>query len=192
MAQRANASDFDALLGMLKAMAHESRLRLLGILASRQCSVEELATMLRLKTPTVSHHLAMLRGAGLVCLQKEGNTHLYRLDDVGLAQLRKSFRSAGEVAGIVDESKLGDWDRKVLEAFVRGQKLREIPASRKKRQVILRWLADKLEPGRRYPERRLDAILQRHHADSATLRREMIASKLLKRTRDGVYWRSSN
>ena len=147
-------SQFEGLLGMLKAMAHESRLRLLGILASRQCSVEELATMLRLKTPTISHHLACLREAGLVSMQQEGNTHLYRLDDVALAKLRKSFRSSGEVAGIVDESTLGNWDRTVLRAFVNGQKLRAIPASRNKRQVILRWLADKLEFRRRYPERR--------------------------------------
>jgi hypothetical protein len=124
-------------------------------------------------------------------MQRDGNTHLYRLDDVGLARLRKSFRSPGEIAGIIDESELGNWDREVLKAFVNGQKLRDIPASRKKRQVILRWLADKLEAGRRYPEARLNEILLRHHADSATLRHELVASKLLRRTRDGVYVRAN-
>jgi DNA-binding transcriptional ArsR family regulator len=182
-------SEFESLLGMLKAMAHESRLRLLGILASRQCSVEELATMLGLRMPTISHHLASLREAGLVSLKKDGNTHLYRLDDVALAKLRKNFRSSGELAGIVDESSFGNWNRTVLRAFVTGNKLKEIPASGKKRQVVLRWLVEKLEPGRRYPERRLDEILQRHHPDSATLRRELVASKLLKRTRAGLYSR---
>ena len=145
--------------------------------------------MLGLRTPTISHHLARLREAGLVSLQRDGNTHLYRLDDVALAKLRKSFRSSGEVAGIVDESSLGDWDRTVLRAFVAGQKLKQLPTSRKKRQVVLRWLVGKLEPGRRYPERRLDDILRRHHPDTTTLRKEMLANKLLKRTRAGVYWR---
>jgi DNA-binding transcriptional ArsR family regulator len=187
MGERASEGDFEGLLGMLKAMAHESRLRLLGILASRQCSVEELATMLGLKTPTISHHLARLREAGLVCMQRDGNTHLFRLDDVALAKLRKSFRSPGEIAGLVDESSLGDWDREVLKAFVSGQKLRDIPTSGKKRQVILRWLASKLEAGRRYSEQRLDEILLRHHWDSTTLRRELVASKIVKRTREGVY-----
>ena len=77
----------------------------------------------------------------------------------------------------------------MLRAFVAGQKLKQLPSSRKKRQVVLRWLVEKLEPGRRYPERRLDDILRRHHPDTTTLRKEMLANKLLKRTRAGVYWR---
>ena len=64
----------------------------------------------------------------------------------------------------------------------------EIPASRKKRDVILDWLADRFEHGVRYPEPELNTIIKRHHPDSATLRRELIGGRWMAREA-GVYWR---
>ena len=43
-------------------------------------------------------------------------------------------------------------------------------------------------PEVRYPEREVNAIIKRYHADCAMLQREMIGYKLLQRER-GVYWR---
>ena len=56
----------ETLLAFFKALAHESRLRMVGLLAEQERSVDELATLLALKPPTISHHLARLRGVGLV------------------------------------------------------------------------------------------------------------------------------
>ena len=50
--------EFQSLLHFFKVLADESRLKLLGILANGERSVDELATLLKLKAPTVSHHLA--------------------------------------------------------------------------------------------------------------------------------------
>jgi DNA-binding transcriptional ArsR family regulator len=183
-------SEFETLLAMLKAVGDASRLRLLAIVASRQCSVEELASMLGLRTPTVSHHLAVLRKAGLVTLKRDGNTHLYRLDDVALAQLRKNFRSSGQLSRLISEFELGDWDKEVLQSCLVGRKLRELPSGRKKRAVILRWLAGRFERGHRYPERSVRETIARHHADCEMLMRELVAARLLKRTRDGHYLRT--
>ena len=55
-----------------------------------------------------------------------------------------------------------------------GERLKEIPASRKKREVILRWLAERFEVRRRYSEAEVNELLQRYHPDSATLRRERL------------------
>ncbi|MCE9523689.1 MAG: metalloregulator ArsR/SmtB family transcription factor, partial [Alphaproteobacteria bacterium] len=63
------------LLNFFKALAHESRLRLIGFVAEREHSVQELATRMALKEPTVSHHLALLREVGLVSLRQDGTTH---------------------------------------------------------------------------------------------------------------------
>ncbi len=52
----------------------------------------------------------------------------------------------------------------------------------------MRWLANQFEPGRTYKESEVNALLERYHEDTAYLRRELIAEKLLKRER-GVYWR---
>ncbi|MCZ6465326.1 MAG: metalloregulator ArsR/SmtB family transcription factor, partial [Proteobacteria bacterium] len=118
-------------------MAHESRLKILGRLAGRECSVEELAFGLGLKAPTISHHLTRLREAGLVRMRAEGSTHHYRLDDRALASLRRELLRPERMADLADQGGLDAWERKVLSSFFEGERLVEIPASRKKRQVVL-------------------------------------------------------
>lgn len=63
----------------LKALAHESRLMMLCILAEGEKSVSELETMLALRQPTVSQQLARLRSDGLVTTRRDGKTIYYRL-----------------------------------------------------------------------------------------------------------------
>jgi hypothetical protein len=175
-------------LRYFKALADESRLRLLGVLATRECSVEELAELLSLKGPTVSHHLAKLRELGLVSMRAEGNTHLYAMEGDKLNALRKSLFSKETIASLADDVNAEAWERKVLEDFFEAERLKEIPASRKKREVVLRWLADRFEHGRRYPEREVNEVIKRHHPDFATLRRELIGANLMQREA-GEYWR---
>ena len=55
-----------ALLRLFKSLADESRLKIIGLLAADEHNVQDLAKLLKLKEPTVSHHLAILREAGLV------------------------------------------------------------------------------------------------------------------------------
>jgi DNA-binding transcriptional ArsR family regulator len=93
-----NEREFETLLKFFKAMANESRLRLLGLLASRERSVEELAALLKLKEPTVSHHLTQLKGVELVEMRAEGNTHLYSLNREGLQAVNKLMLAPEELA----------------------------------------------------------------------------------------------
>ena len=79
----------EALLGFFKAMADESRLRIIGLLAQRENSVQELAAALNLKEPTVSHHLAILKAQGLVTVRAEGTTRWHSLDRDALEGLSK-------------------------------------------------------------------------------------------------------
>ncbi len=67
------ASDF------LKALAHESRLLILCILAEGETSVSELEQQLGLRQPTVSQQLARLRADGLVSTRRDGKTVYYNL-----------------------------------------------------------------------------------------------------------------
>src|SRR5215203_4467166 len=93
------------LLAYFKALADESRLRLAGLLATAERSVEELATLLELRPPTVSHHLAKLRAVGLVKMRSDGTSHLYRLDGDAL---RRFSRQALHVERLVTPS--SSWD----------------------------------------------------------------------------------
>jgi DNA-binding transcriptional ArsR family regulator len=61
----------------LKALAHESRLMMLCILAEGEKSVSELEDHLGLRQPTVSQQLARLRADGLVATRRDGKTIYY-------------------------------------------------------------------------------------------------------------------
>ena len=182
--------EFEALLQFIKVLADENRLKMLSILATREYSVEELAALLQLKAPTISHHLARLKESGLVKMRTEGNTHYYSLDAETLRATSKGLLSSEKMAELVPMQDMeGDaWERKVLRDFFEGPVLKEIPANRKKRSVVLRWLATLFEPGTRYPEAQVNEIIKRHHPDASTLRREMIGEHLLQREQ-GMYWR---
>ena len=180
--------DLHTAVAFLKALADENRLRIVGLLAAREHSVDELAALLGLTAPTVSHHLTRLKRVGLLRMRPEGTTHLYALDGEALRQMNRAVLSRERIAALAEDVTADAWERKVLRDFLDGDRLKEIPASRKKRQVILKWLVDQFEPSVRYPEAEVNEIIKRHHPDAATLRREFIASKLMQRE-NGVYWR---
>jgi DNA-binding transcriptional ArsR family regulator len=68
-----------ATVRLYRALGDESRLRILHLLAERDRYLTELATELELSKPTVSHHLAQLRSAGLVTMTEQGNLTYYSL-----------------------------------------------------------------------------------------------------------------
>ena len=180
------------LLAFFKALAHESRLRLLGLVAQREHSVQELAAAIGVSEPTASHHLAMLRELGLVQRRTEGNTHWYRFAPEALAAMAKSILSVGDVAKLaVAATPKGSSEAVVANYLGPDGKLTHIPAQRKKRYAVLAWLVRKFEEGRRYTEKEVNALLQTYHWDSATLRREFIGYGMMAREK-GVYWRLSD
>lgn len=175
-------------LRFFKALAHESRLRLLGFLAQRARTVQELAGLLGLTEPTTSHHLALLREAGLVSLRVEGNLHWYGFEASELAPLAKSVLSRQNVANWAGEARVEKLDRLIQNYLEPDGRLRLIPASRKRRYPVLVWLASHFDFDRRYREAEVNQILQTRYWDSATLRRELIGYRMLAREK-GVYWR---
>ncbi len=176
------------LLHFLQVLADENRLKILGILANRECSVEQLAAMLHLKAPTVSHHLTKLKELDLVEMRIEGNTHFYRLNAEALRNSNRQLLTPERIATLVDDVEADAWERKVLRDFFEGTQLKEIPASRKKRSVILKWFANQFEYDTLYKEPEVNEIIQRHHSDAAFWRRELIGANLMQRE-NMVYWR---
>ncbi len=183
-----NSPDFDTLLNFFKVLANENRLKLVGILSQTECSVEDLAARLDLKEPTISHHLMKLKELNLVEMRSQGNTHLYRLNGDTLSSLNKSLFTSEQMANWTKDIPAEAWSAKVLRNYTNGDRLTKIPASRKKRLVILKWLVNKFDLGRTYTEKEVNEILKHYHPDSATLRREFIGYKLMKREL-GIYER---
>jgi DNA-binding transcriptional ArsR family regulator len=63
----------------MKALGEESRLRIVRMLMKKQCSVNEIAEVLQMTQYNVSKHLKVLREAGLIEQEKNGQQRLYAL-----------------------------------------------------------------------------------------------------------------
>jgi hypothetical protein len=82
-----------------------------------------------------------------------------------------------------------DGATRVLRAFVVDGRLASIPVARAKRRVVLEHVAASFEPGVKYPERAVNAILRAWYPqDHASLRRYLVDEELLARE-NAVYWR---
>ncbi len=179
---------FDQLLRFFKVLGNESRLKILGLLADQERSVGELAEMLSVKEPTVSHHLSQMKELGLVHVRADGNARLYQLDTRFLEQMSKEIFSQQQLATLVDDTAVDAWEQKVLRTFLDGDQIWSIPSQYKKQRVLLAWIANKFEKDVRYTEKEVNNIIKKHHADYAWFRRSLIDHKFMERER-GIYWR---
>ncbi len=64
-----------------QALSDPTRVQLVHLLAKRECCVGDLATLLTVSQPAVSHHLRTLRNMRLVKVRREGKLSFYSLDD---------------------------------------------------------------------------------------------------------------
>ena len=72
----------------LCALADPSRRAILERLGRAPCTVGALADALPISRPAVSQHLKVLRGAGLVSVERVGTRAVHRLDPGGLGATR--------------------------------------------------------------------------------------------------------
>ncbi len=179
------------LVAFYKALADVNRLKIVGLLAQRPYSVAELAELLRLKPPTVSHHLHRLAQAGLVSSRGESYYSIYRLEEKALEQQARRLLSRQDFTAAVSDLDVEGYDRKVVADFTRSDgSLKTIPAQQKKLEAVLRHVVKAFAPGRRYSEKQVNKLLLRFHTDTATLRRELVGSGLMEREGGGGdYWR---
>ncbi len=190
----------DELLQYMKVLSDENRLKMLVLLNQGEQRVSDLAAALEITEPTASHHLVKLRSVGLVNLRVSGNQHFSRVNPT---RLRRFKQLAAEIENVdtsapepddlswVDELNIevSAEDRRVFKDYTDEGRLLQIPAKQKKLLVILRWLATRFEPGVKYTEKEVNAIITPINEDFATLRRNLIEFGFLRRERAGTtYW----
>jgi biotin operon repressor len=175
-----DASRLDELSLLFKALADPARLRVLGLLAERPHAGHELAERLSLTPPTISHHMRRLAAAGLVDVTPDAQSRIYSLRLGAIRALSQTTENDGAPPHASHE------DDTVIRAFFDGPRLRQIPASRKKRVIVLRRLLERFESGRTYLEQEVNELLRDTHDDVATLRREMVDYGFMVRDR-GIY-----
>lgn len=178
----------ETVLPVLKLLANETRLRLIGIVADGEQSVGSLARHLELTEATISHHLWKLTSANLVAMRAEGTTHYYRLNPGALQAINKSLLRPAKLLREPATAGKDPAEARILKSFVADGRITKIPEAHAKRQVVLQWVLDRLE-NRRYREREISAVLKGYFDDYATLRRELVNHRLMKRE-GGIYWKA--
>jgi len=184
----------EELVTFFKALADSNRLKIVGLLAQKPYSVEELAALVGLKPSTVSHHLSKLADVGLVHARTESYYNIYQLDKEALDEKARSLFTNSDLHASIADVDLSAYDQKVVSDYTRKDgSLKTIPAQKKKLEAVLRYVVEGFEKGKRYNEKRVNEILKGYHNDTATLRRELVGFKLMQREGGGgEYWRVEN
>lgn len=175
-------------ISLFKCLADKSRLQILKSLAKEDMYVERLAERLGISAPTVSFHLKKLADAGAVTSVKSQYYTVYSLNkDVFEVSMLDIIREESDEAA--EQAKRDEaYRKKVIDAFFEYGKLKAIPAQRKKERIVLEVIADAFEYDRVYSEREVNIIIADFYDDFCTIRRDMIAEKLMDRDSKG-YWR---
>ena len=162
-------------------LADATRLRVVAALALGAGTIEQVAEASGLPLKDVALAARRLARAGLV--HRDGHALTLHAELFGAAA-----RAAAEAAPAPEPLSDDPAEDAVLSAFVRNGRLTSIPAQRSKRLVVLDHLVRVFEPGVRYPEREVNALLAVWHPDVAALRRYLVDEGLLTREA-GIYWR---
>src|SRR5262245_61052659 len=169
----------DVVCGLL---AEPERLKVFSAVALGAVSPAEVASATGLPVRTVMAALRRLDQGGLV--RSAGGT---------LVATAAAFKDAlRENATPEAPPEPMDPDRQrdaVLRAFIVDGRIPHLPSAWAKRGIVLEHVVTVFEPGARYPEKDVNAILRAWHDDHATMRRYLVDEGLLDRE-GGQYWRS--
>jgi len=179
------------LVEFFKVLGEPNRLRIVGLLAQRAYTVEQLSETLDVGASTVSHHLARLARAGLVVSRSESYYNLYSLKTDALSGMAKEMLAQAQPARPASEQDLCDFDRKVLATFTTSDgRIKAFPMQERKFRVLLRHILPSFSHGVRYTEKRVNEILSKYNDDTARLRRWLVDFGYMAREGGGgKYWR---
>lgn len=171
--------DATEIVGLL---AEPARLRVLSALVLGARTPAQVAAATGLSGREVARALGRLQAGGLVDDLPHG----------GIGVRAELFKAAAIAAApaTTPDPEVGD---QVIARFVRDGRLLSLPAQDSRRHQVLGFLAQSFEPGRRFPEREVDAVLRAWTdgggVDHVSVRRYLVDHGLLARD-GGEYWRS--
>ena len=102
--QQASCCDYKTLVAVFKALSDESRQKILLTLEDRgELRVSELVARLGISQPTMSHHLGVLKHAGLVDDRRAGQSVYYAVNGAWLRKCCRDYLSRFRVADGVEQ-----------------------------------------------------------------------------------------
>jgi biotin operon repressor len=176
------AESFEPMVAFFKALSDPTRLRIVGLLSERNLCGQEIATALRLTNATVSHHVRLLRETGLVAEERRPPFTVYRLE---MGMLTKTLRSVARKEQVTTfapvHASTPAEERRVLNNFFEGDRLKAIPAQRSKKEIVFEEILRRLPRRSEYVEKDLNRLIEAIHPDFCTIRREFIMGRYMER-----------
>jgi hypothetical protein len=166
---------------LLGALADEPRLRAFAAVLLGASTTGEAARQAGLRDRDALKALTTLEAVGLVT--READRWLARPK-----ALREAVVATASPRAYVDHGTADARAAAVLRRFMPEGRLDRIPSSWSKRLVVLDHIVRVFEPGVRYAEPDVNAMLSAFHPDYAALRRYLVDESLLARE-GGTYWR---
>ncbi len=178
----------DDVARFVKALANETRLRIVGVLSLGARTRAQLAEVLGLRPDALTRHVYLLRDAGLIVDDESSGSGRLRLETAWLRSGNALSNSVKRQLASITSSSLSSLEAATLTPFVRDGHIFKIPVAAEKQKMLMRWLVERFETDRSYPEREVNAILKEVHPDFAALRRMLIDYRIMERDH-GVYRR---
>jgi hypothetical protein len=85
--------DGSSLYPPLKALADETRLRILALLQGRELYAQEIVEQLEISQPAVSRHLNLMAAAGVLVIRRDGNAKYYAINGEVLSRVADALRT---------------------------------------------------------------------------------------------------
>jgi len=195
-----NTNERESLYLLLWSLADKERLTMIGLMSDGQeHQIRPMAERMQILPLNASEHIQGLHHMGLLHLRMEGPRYFYRLNTDRIAQLKTYIGIIDTLPTVSEKVETdNDWiealdfnpeDKKILRECTFNGYLLDTQMKEERWLVVLRWLVTKFEPGLRYTEKQVNAILSEVHGDYATMRRDLIDYGFMDRERGGVsYW----
>ena len=199
----AQADGLSLAFELMKAFSSPSRLAIVGWLAARPnevVTVEEIVRHLPAASPTIERDLNQLAEVGLLKVVEwhsarpghEPQPYRIAFNPEYARQVSPAIAVlAGLNRQLQPENSATKMDErtKTLGTFLKNGRLLTFPSQLRKQIYVVEEVARVFEPGLRYSERQVDAILKEiYEYDYCTLRRYLVDLNLLARS-EGVYWK---
>ena len=169
--------DAAAALGVLGDI---DRFKVIAAIALGSTEIEDITRVSGVDRKTAEKALSRLVAAELVT--NEAGSWRVRFDELHeYARAAAAERSALEAAP--------EGTDVVVRRFMKGGRLKSIPAAHSKRLAVLDHVVQGFEPGRQYTEAEVNETLGHFHDDYASLRRYLVDDGFLDR-QEGKYWRA--
>ena len=165
------------------ALADDDRRRVFAAVELGAGTLDEVSSAATLPAARATTALGRLSSVGLIVAGPSGRF------EVAVEALRGAAREALARPPRDEHAASPAAVRRVLDAFVVDGRIAQLPAAHAKRRVVLDWLAQHFEPGRRYREPDVNALLRKHLDDVAAGRRYLVDEGFLDRA-GGEYWRA--